>query len=76
VIGDKDPEDAYDAGDPPEERLRVIGNIVAHLRDFEQDEERKDRRIVDALRLISDLERVHGVDMIRLAELRDELEAM
>ena len=33
MIGDADPEDGYDAGDPLPERLRVIALIAAAYRD-------------------------------------------
>jgi hypothetical protein len=32
TFGDSDPEDAYDAGDPPEVRLLVLSRVFAYLR--------------------------------------------
>jgi hypothetical protein len=31
-FGDEDPEDAFDASDPPEERLRVLTRVVASMK--------------------------------------------
>ena len=74
MIGDKDPEDAYDAGDPVEVRLDVLERIVEDLRDGIPDPTRFDARRVDALRLVVNLEAHAGADHPRLRALRAELE--
>jgi hypothetical protein len=81
MIGDKDPEDAYDAGDPPGVRLAVLERVVADLR--ARDDGRREARRVDALRLLANLERdllgvsnTRRVDLARIADLADELGAM
>ena len=51
MIGDEDPEDAYDASDPPHIRLLVISKIVAALAD-DSDLARRARRRADAVRLL------------------------
>jgi hypothetical protein len=70
---DFDPEDAYDADDPPNVCLAVIGRVVDALR---ASSDRREPRRVDALRLLDNLEGVLGVDLLRLQELRDDLEAL
>lgn len=72
-FGDFDPEDAYDADDPPHVRLAVIARIVADLR---ARSDRHELRRLDALRLLDALDAVPGVDLLRLRVLRDELEAL
>jgi hypothetical protein len=54
-FGDFDPEDAYDAGDPLRLRVAVLRRIVEHLRD-EPDPARRERRRLDALRLLDNLD--------------------
>lgn len=75
MIGDNDPEDAYDAEDPPHLRLGVISRVVEDLRATEFSDRRELRRL-DALRLLRNLEAVLGVDLLRAQELRDELETL
>jgi hypothetical protein len=53
TFGDDDPEDAYDAGDPPEIRLLVLSRVFAHVRDHEPDLERAARRHLAALVLLA-----------------------
>lgn len=52
AYGDKDPEDAWDDGDPIEVRrallVRIVGSIVG-----EPDPARRGRRAIDALRLVA-----------------------
>ena len=71
VIGDVDPEDAWDDGDPLDDKLFVLDRVVASLRAHR--DERFAFRRGDALRLVAKLER-DEVDHPRLAELRDALE--
>ena len=73
MIGDHDPEDAYDAGDPPDVRLGVIGRVVDSLR---ASSDRRDVRRFDALRLLDNLEHEPGVDLLRVHELRDDLQEL
>lgn len=51
MIGDVDPEDAYDAGDPFPVRLEVIARIVAAL-PLEADLGRRMRRRAEVVRLL------------------------
>lgn len=73
MIGDADPEDAYDAGDPPHVRLAVLRRVVAELR--HRDDGRRDLRRTDALRLVANLER-DGFGGPDLAAIRADLEAL
>ena len=74
-FGDFDPEDAYDAGDPLRLRVAVLRRIVEHLRD-ERDERRRERRRLDALRLLDNLDDEVGDLVPALVELRGDLEAV
>jgi hypothetical protein len=73
VIGDKDPEDAYDAGDPPKVRLEVLGRVLEDLRAAEFSDRREIRRL-DALRLLRNL--ANDVDelLARAVELTIDFE--
>ena len=51
MIGDKDPEDAYDAGDPVPVRLAVIIRVLASIVE-EPDAERAERRRRNVRRLL------------------------
>lgn len=51
VILDKDPEDAWDDGDPVDVRLALLVRIVAAIA-VDGDISRAERRRLDALRLI------------------------
>jgi hypothetical protein len=75
VIGDVDPEDAYDAGDPVGVRLAVLERIVVAL--YESTDRRESRR-VDALRLVRNLgeEDLRRRDRRRLRAIRDDLEEL
>ena len=72
--GDKDPEDAYDAGDPVPVRLEILERIVTALESDPMDR-RVDVRRRDALRLVANLEADAAKDRLRLAFIRDALEA-
>jgi len=54
-IGDKDPEDAWDDGDPYDDRLRILERVVVELR-ARRDSRHHPRRL-DALRLVDKLSR-------------------
>lgn len=56
MIGDKDPEDAYDATDPIPVRLLVLIRVLLALED-ESDVLRRDRRRVDVARLLVNVAR-------------------
>jgi hypothetical protein len=78
-IGDKDPEDVWDDGDPAAERLRVLGTIVDALEDNR--DERFDGRRLNALRLMGKLDaelmRLDDDSLDdRLEEIRARLEAL
>jgi hypothetical protein len=73
VFGDKDPEDAWDDGDPPDTKLAILERIVADLR-ARRDDARHDARRDDALRLVIKLRRQLYGD--RLEEVSDALEAL
>ena len=66
MIGDIDPEDAYDADDPPHVRLKVLEEVVASLVD---DDVRRETRRVDALRVVVNL-------AVTLHSLQDRLDAI
>lgn len=51
MIGDVDPEDAYDAGDPHPVRLAVIARAAASI-DADPDRDRAGRRRVELARLL------------------------
>ena len=51
MIGDKDPEDAWDDGDPINVRLALLVRILAAVA-ADGDISRAERRRLDALRLI------------------------
>ena len=72
MYGDADPEDAYDATDPPAIRLDVLERIIDALEADASDPRREIRR-VDALRLVDDLNGVPGVEQRRLRHLRRAL---
>ena len=74
MIGDRDPEDAYDAGDPPDVRLTVLERVASDLE--QTDDARREARIVDALRLARNLADVDGVDRRALRAVRRRLEAL
>lgn len=51
MIGDNDPEDAYDAEDPVDVRLAVLARVVLSL-DLEDDPDRAAFRRTDLARLL------------------------
>lgn len=51
IFGDTEPEDAYDASDPPHIRLLIIARIVEALAD-DPDLSRRARRRVNVVRLL------------------------
>lgn len=73
MIGDKDPEDAYDAGDPPAVRLAVIERVLEDLRTAEPGD-RRELRHLDALRLLRNLAADIDELRARLDTLRDAFE--
>lgn len=75
-IGDLDPEDAYDAGDPPGTRLAVIGRIAESLQACDHDDPRRGFRIIDALRLLDNAEASPGMNLRRIRALRSQLESL
>ena len=72
MIGDHDPEDAYDAADEPGALLTILERVIDEL--WGPDDGRNDARRDDALRLVGNLERRRGVNRPRLAAIRDALE--
>ena len=58
LIGDLDPEDAYDAGDPPDLRIAVLRRVAEDLRDNPADDGRRNFRRLDALRLVEVLDQL------------------
>jgi hypothetical protein len=59
VIGDKDPEDAWDDGDPFPARLLLLAHIVAAIM-FDADPARAVRRRADVARLLYKLAAEYG----------------
>jgi len=74
-IGDIDPEDAYDSGDPLRLRVAVLRRIVEHLRD-NPDDGRKLTRKLEALRLLDNLDNEVGDLVPSLEDIRSQLEAV
>jgi hypothetical protein len=72
MIGDKDPEDAYDASDPIGVRLARLAKIIEAIR--VSSDERREARRVDALRLIANLEIELHSALTTVAARRRELE--
>jgi hypothetical protein len=75
VFGDKDPEDAYDAGDPLDLRLAVIERTVTALRDAPADSRRRTRRD-DLIRVLLALDHELFDVQNRLMQLRFQLEEL
>ena len=75
MIGDYDPEDGYDAGDPIRERIATLIEIVEAIRD-DPDDVRRARRRDDALRVVDAFRDELTVTGTHLRQLRDELEAI
>ena len=75
MIGDTDPEDAYDATDPLEVRVAVLALIVAGIREDPDDVRRAARRR-DALRVVDDLFAALATLGNMFDALSDELEAI
>ena len=71
MIGDKDPEDAYDAGDPIATRLDVLTRAVTALR--AADDSRRRARADDLLRVIARFRSELGDAQVWLDELRERL---
>jgi hypothetical protein len=74
-FGDKDPEDAYDAGDELGERLAVIRRAIVHLR-ARRLEERFDGRRADLRRLVAAIGVELDEELAGLVGLALELEAL
>jgi hypothetical protein len=76
VWGDKDPEDAWDDGDPPAVKLAILERVVASVRsELAHTPHRAEARRIDALRLVTKLEQAgHGTP--RLTALRNVLEGL
>ena len=71
---DKDPEDAYDAGDPLDVRIAVLQRIVDSLRD--ERDERTDARRDDALRVVLVLLNELRYQRRHVDRLRNDLEEL
>jgi hypothetical protein len=71
-FGDVDPEDAYDVGDLPSDRLNVLHKVVAALEVLPVDDLRRGFRIADALRLLDGIPRRRH----EVKALRERLEAL
>lgn len=74
-FGDLDPEDVYDVGDPVPDRVAVLRRVVAELTGT-PDDGRHERRRIDALRVLTELERFVGVRLKELVEIREALERL
>ena len=74
MIGDKDPEDAYDAGDPLDVRIAVLQRVVDSLRDDR--DERTDARRDDALRVVLVVLNELRYHRRRIDRLRNDLEEL
>jgi hypothetical protein len=70
-FGDKDPEDAWDDGDPTRVKLAILERVVDELR-----ANRDDRRVArrdDALRLVRKLATEMQTDTTRMERIADAL---
>jgi hypothetical protein len=74
VIGDKDPEDAYDAGDPVDVRIAVLQRIVDSL--IAHRDERTNARRADALRVVLVLLDELRYHRRRIDRIRNDLEEL
>ena len=74
MIGDKDVEDAYDAGDPLDVRIAVLQRVVDSLR-YPRDE-RTDARRDDALRVVLVVLNELRYHRRRIDRLRNDLEEL
>jgi hypothetical protein len=74
VISDKDPEDAYDAGDPFAARVDVIERVVNSLRG--RRDQRTDARRDDMLRVVLVLLDELRYHRRRVDRLRNDLEEL
>ena len=74
MIGDKDVEDAYDAGDPLDVRIAVLQRVVDSLRDDRS--ERFHARRADALRVIGNVLDESRRHRRRIDRLRNDLEEL
>lgn len=75
MFGDYDPEDAYDVGDPLRLRVLVLRRVVEQL-PGEPDDGRRERRRLDALRLLDVLDDETGDLVPALGEIRHDLEGL
>ena len=73
MIGDFDPEDGYDAGDPIGERIATLIEIIEAIRD-DPDDTRREARRLDALRVIDAFRDEIFVTGQHLRQLQDQLE--
>jgi hypothetical protein len=74
-IGDKDPEDVWDDGDPVEARLAILERVVGELAARADPVDRHEARRLDALRLVDKLIAVN-VPRGRLDHIRYALERL
>ena len=75
MYGDRDPEDAYDAGDPYDARLAVLERTIADL-EWADGDDRTDARADDVRRLLAILARHRGPPDPRLDELQLRLDQL
>ena len=75
MIGDAEPEDAYDADDGIEDRVLVLERTVADLLGCEPDERREIRRAA-ALERVERFGEVPGEFQSRVTAVRQALEDM
>lgn len=74
-FGDKDPEDAYDAGDPIPVRLGILERVVIALY-TQPDDGRHGHRRDDALRVLAEIAVEDAADRQRIDAVRHDLEEL
>lgn len=74
TFGDADPEDAYDASDPPLDRVAVLERVVFSIRAERYGHATRDAaRTTKAVELLSDLAKLKGEVGVRAAAALNEL---
>lgn len=74
MIGDYDPEDAWDDSDSTDDKLLVLERLIADLR--RRNDDRHDLRVANGLRLLSKIIIVNRRQERRLNKVRRTLERL
>ena len=74
MIGDYDPEDAWDDGDDTDAKLLVLERVIADLR--RRNDDRHDVRVANALRLLAKVIIVSRRQERRRSKIQQQLERL